>query len=96
MVQDFYNNREFYQIVVRNEIIREECLSDSEYDKYSRLASVIQGFMSYGENLDLLEISGRIVRDIEDSVEGYLTVEEVFKRIKEELKKIEGNKKDEK
>lgn len=83
----FYSNKEFYQIIIRNnEVTMEDCFGNIEdYESYSRLASIIQGFGTYGENLDLLEVNGKIVRNIDDTVEGYLTAEEVFKRIKEEI-----------
>ena len=49
-----------------------------------RLISVIQGHGTYGEKEDLLEIQGCLTpRELEeDSVKGYLTAKEVFKRIK--------------
>lgn len=67
----------FYQIIVYEPI---------EYEEPIRLISVIQGHGSYGENLDLLEIQGCLTNKEEeqDSVKGYLTAKEVFKRIKKQ------------
>lgn len=39
---------------------------------------------SYGHELGLLEVMGeRVVRDTDDTVEGYLTAEEVIQRLEE-------------
>ncbi len=71
----------FYQIIVYEPI---------EYEEPIRLISVIQGHGSYGENLDLLEIRGCLTNkeEKEDSVKGYLTAKEVFKRIKKNYNKL--------
>lgn len=71
----------FYQIIVYEPI---------EYEEPIRLISVIQGHGSYGENLDLLEIQGCLTNkeEKEDSVKGYLTAKEVFKRIKKNYNKL--------
>lgn len=65
--------RPFYQIIV--------------YDKETnnRLISVIEGYGTYGVNSDLLEIQGLLTDEESenDSVVGYLTAENVFKRIKD-------------
>lgn len=42
---------------------------------------------SYGHEQGLLEIMGAICNTYDDDVEGYLTVEEVFERIKKYYKK---------
>lgn len=49
-----------------------------------RLCDAIEGFGSYGEEEDLIEIMGALTTEEveEDSVLGYLTAEEVFKRFK--------------
>jgi hypothetical protein len=44
---------------------------------------------SYGHEQGLLEIMGAICNTYDDDVEGYLTVEEVFERIKKYYKKGE-------
>ena len=77
------NNREMYQIIIRKS--KEELLDlkefeqDEDYESATRLVSVIQGFYSYGGNIDKLEIMG-LTENGED-VEGYLTSNEVFARI---------------
>ena len=72
----------FYQIIVYEPI---------EYEEPIRIISVVQGHGTYGENLDLLEIKGCLTdKEYEqDSVAGYLTAEEVFKRIKKEWKRFQ-------
>lgn len=52
------------------------------------LCSAIQGPYSYGSEYDLLEIMGLLTKEEEaiDEVAGGLTAEEVFKRIKAEVK----------
>lgn len=69
----------FYQIIVYDK---------GDYEEPSRLISVIQGHGTYGEQADLLEISGclTIEEEQEDSVRGYLTANEVFERIKTNYK----------
>lgn len=71
----------FYQIIV---------YEPKKYGESFRLISVIQGHGSYGENLDLLEIQGCLTskEEDEDSVKGYLTAVEVFKRIKKNYNKL--------
>lgn len=54
-------------------------------DPNNRLVSVVEGIGTYGNKLDLLEIMGLLTPEEKqsDSVVGYLTAEEVFRRIKE-------------
>ena len=51
------------------------------------MVSAIEGFGSYGYADDLIEIMGLLTPEESenDSVKGWLTAEEVFKRIKEAL-----------
>ena len=71
----FYNRPESggYQI----------CYPDNSVD---RICSVILHNYSYGNEKGLLEIMGLLTDDEyeHDTVKGYLTAEEVFKRIKED------------
>ena len=46
-----------------------------------RVCSVIQGWGTYGNEQDLLEIMGLVTDEEVGSIEGYLTAEDVFKRI---------------
>lgn len=59
-----------------------------KYDK-NRYISVVQGWCTYGNEDDKLEIMGLLTRDEKrsDSVVGWLTAEEVFNRIKKHLKR---------
>jgi hypothetical protein len=54
----------------------------------NRYISVIQSFGSYGREQDLLEIMGLLTkRELkDDTVVGHLTADNVFKRIKKQLK----------
>lgn len=64
------------------------CYDGKENPKDNRYISVIQSFGSYGREKDLLEIMGLLTTKEQqtDSVLGYLTAENVFKRIKKHLK----------
>lgn len=54
-----------------------------------QICSVIEGFGTYGESNDLLEIMGLLTPEEgdDDCVVGYLTAEEVFKRIENHYRK---------
>lgn len=73
----------FYQIVVYYP-------NQEEFEEPLRLISVIQGWGSYGESQDLLEIQGLLTGKERkyDSVAGHLTAKEVFKRIKKYYNKL--------
>ena len=81
LVYDDYDNPRFkypfYQIIVYNPIFNQQ-------ENLTRLISVIQGYGTYGENKDLLEIQGCMTAEElkDNSVLGFLTAKEVFKRIK--------------
>lgn len=55
------------------------------YPDGERMISAIEGYGTYGYKDDLVEIMGLLTPEEEkdDSVAGYLTAEEVFRRIKE-------------
>ena len=56
-----------------------------------RICSVIEHKYSYGSEKDLLEIMGLVSKEeAEDGVLGYLTAEEVFKRIYEHYNPCEN------
>ena len=77
---EFFNrsngNFEGYQIIYRHQT--------EQLDDFA--CSIIQGDISYGGNKNLLEIMGLLTEEEkkQDSVIGFLTAEEVFKRIKED------------
>ena len=52
----------------------------------NRLFDAVLHMGSYGHEKNLLEIMGFIVEDKDDSVEGFLTAEEIIKRLKKKLK----------
>lgn len=69
---EFYDrsiHREHYQILI--------------HKNGERLVSVIEGYGTYGNEQDRLEIMG--LTEHEYDVEGWLSAEEVFKRIKANL-----------
>ena len=61
-------------------------------DGVQNICSVIEHAFSYGNEKDLLEIQGLMTKEEEkkqhDTVLGFLTAENVFKRIKKNWKKI--------
>lgn len=67
----------FYQIIVYEP-------NQEDIEEPIRLISVIQGYGTYGENKDLLEIQGLLTNKERklDGVAGYLSASNVFKRIK--------------
>ena len=54
-----------------------------------RVCSVIECSVSYGNQIDLLEIQGLLTKEEyeQDDVMGCLTAEDVFRRIKQDFKK---------
>lgn len=76
---DYVNHKlekPFYQIIVYRP-------NQEDIEEPLRLISVIQGWGTYGENQDLLEIRGCLTarEEKDDSVKGYLTAKNVFNRI---------------
>lgn len=67
-------------------------------DEQHMVCSVIEHFGSYGSIKDLLEIMGLLTPEEEeiDKVKGWLSAEEVFKRIERHHKKTERNKENDK
>lgn len=78
LVMDNSLYKPFYQIIVYDPTI--------DLEEAIRIISVIQGYGTYGENLDLLEIQGCLTKkeQKEDCVKGFLTAKEVYKRIAKE------------
>ena len=71
----------------------------SEYDRYSRIkipnkrswrVSVIFGYGTYGYDEELLEAWSKTAKDRNEDPDGYLTAEQVFEMVKEELSIIRG------
>lgn len=81
---DFRNLYDGYQICYpRNDNLKEGI--------FGRVCSIIEHNGSYGHNNDLLEIQGlmtkREEKETQDSVLGYLSAKDVFKRIKKHWKR---------
>ena len=82
---EYLKDKEYYQILLFDDF-REVI---EHYDVYKvfnnekRIISIVQGYRTYGEEDDLLEIMGLLTEEEEkiDSVTGYLTAEDVFNRI---------------
>ena len=82
---EYLKDKEYYQILLFDDF-REVM---EHYDVYKvfndkkRIISIVQGYRTYGEEYDLLEIMGLLTEEEEkiDSVTGYLTAENVFDRI---------------
>ena len=84
-LNEYLKDKEYYQILLFDDF-REVI---EHYDVYKvfnnekRIISIVQGYRTYGEEDDLLEIMGLLTEEEEkiDSVTGYLTAEDVFNRI---------------
>lgn len=70
--------------------------NQEEAESPERLISVVQGMATYGATEDLLEIMGCLTNSEKkyDSVLGYLSAKEVFKRIKKNYSKCLGSEKE--
>lgn len=77
MVDEYILKYPFYQIIVYEPIFNQQ-------EDLTRLISVVQGYETYGNKEDLLEIQGCMTsKELNyDSVLGSLTAKEVFRRIK--------------
>ena len=64
-----------------------EYFGHNDRTKKGRVCSIICHEYSYGSDIELLEIMGFALTDSDDGVEGYLTAEEVFDRIKKDWDK---------
>lgn len=86
LVMDNALYKPYYQIIVYE--------PGEELEEKNRIISVIQGYGTYGEKLDLLEIQGCLTKkeQKEDSVKGFLTANEVYKRIVKRYFEIENKK----
>lgn len=75
IVMDNTLYKPFYQLIVY--------IPDEELEEKIRLISVVEGYGTYGEKIDLLEIQGCLTKkeEKEDSVKGFLTAKNVYKRI---------------
>ena len=82
---EYLKDKEYYQILLFNDFreVMEHYNTYKVFDNEKRIISIVQGYGTYGEEDDLLEIMGLLTEEEEkiDDVTGYLTAEDVFNRI---------------
>ena len=84
-LNEYLKDKEYYQILLFNDFreVMDHYNTYKVFDNEKRIISIVQGYGTYGEEDDLLEIMGLLTEEEEkiDSVTGYLTAEDVFNRI---------------
>ena len=84
-LNEYLKDKEYYQILLFNDFreVMKHYNTYKVFDNEKRIISIVQGYGTYGEEDDLLEIMGLLTEEEEkiDSVTGYLTAEDVFNRI---------------
>ena len=84
-LNEYLKDKEYYQILLFNDFreVMERYNTYKVFDNEKIIISIVQGYGTYGEEDDLLEIMGLLTEEEEkiDSVTGYLTAEDVFNRI---------------
>lgn len=84
-LNEYLKDKEYYQILLFNDFreVMEHYNTYKVFDNEKRIISIVQGYGTYGEEDDLLEIMGLLTEEEEkiDDVTGYLTAEDVFNRI---------------
>ena len=84
-LNEYLKDKEYYQILLFDDFreVMEHYNTYKVFDNEKRIISIVQGYGTYGEEDDLLEIMGLLTEEEEkiDSVTGYLTAEDVFNRI---------------
>ena len=84
-LNEYLKDKEYYQILLFNDFreVMEYYNTYKVFDNEKRIISIVQGYGTYGEEDDLLEIMGLLTEEEEkiDDVTGYLTAEDVFNRI---------------
>lgn len=82
---EYLKDKEYYQILLFDDFreVMEHYDVYKVFNNEKRIISIVQGYGTYGEEDDLLEIMGLLTEEEEkiDSVTGYLTAEDVFNRI---------------
>ena len=82
---EYLKDKEYYQILLFDDFreVMEHYDVYKVFNNEKRIISIVQGYRTYGEEDDLLEIMGLLTEEEEkiDSVTGYLTAEDVFNRI---------------
>ena len=89
-LNEYLKDKEYYQILLFNDFreVMDHYNTYKVFDNEKRIISIVQGYGTYGEEDDLLEIMGLLTEEEEkiDSVTGYLTAEDVFNRIVKDFK----------
>ena len=84
-LNEYLKDKEYYQILLFNDFreVMERYNTYKVFDNEKIIISIVQGYGTYGEEDDLLEIMGLLTEEEEkiDDVTGYLTAEDVFNRI---------------
>ena len=84
-LNEYLKDKEYYQILLFDDFreVMERYNTYKVFDNEKIIISIVQGYGTYGEEDDLLEIMGLLTEEEEkiDSVTGYLTAEDVFNRI---------------
>ena len=84
-LNEYLKDKEYYQILLFNDFreVMEHYNKYKVFNNEKRIISIVQGYVTYGEEDDLLEIMGLLTEEEEkiDDVTGYLTAEDVFNRI---------------
>ena len=84
-LNEYLKDKEYYQILLFNDFreVMEHYNTYKVFDNEKIIISIVQGYGTYGEEDDLLEIMGLLTEEEEkiDDVTGYLTAEDVFNRI---------------
>ena len=84
-LNEYLKDKEYYQILLFDDFreVMERYNTYKVFDNEKIIISILQGYGTYGEEDDLLEIMGLLTEEEEkiDSVTGYLTAEDVFNRI---------------
>ena len=84
-LNEYLKDKEYYQILLFNDFreVMDHYNTYKVFNNEKRIISIVQGYGTYGEEDDLLEIMGLLTEEEEkiDDVTGYLTAEDVFNRI---------------
>ena len=84
-LNEYLKDKEYYQILLFDDFreVMERYNTYKVFDNEKIIISIVQGYGTYGEEDDLLEIMGLLTEEEEkiDSVTGYLTAEDAFNRI---------------
>ena len=93
-LNEYLKDKEYYQILLFNDFreVMDHYNTYKVFDNEKRIISIVQGYGTYGEEDDLLEIMGLLTEEEEkiDDVTGYLTAEDVFNRIVKYFKNKSG------